>query len=326
MGDDNYNKTNDMLLEFYKSESYVEYAYRKNILKESDEVLKDLKNKVLSDKKITNLLFDVSNFNDTIVSTHKNPELPIHKLHFLFDIGLGTDIPKISSALKIIISNMDEMGMYKSTGRVPVFYGGTGEKTMAWALCDAPLMLLAVIRAGYDYEKYVKRGLDYILSLHRSNGFPCAVSKELGKFRGPGKKEDCCPYATLLVLNIFSYLDDYRESDIARQNIDVILSLWEKSRELHPYMFYMGTDFRKIKAPALWYDIVGVTECLSKFSYARNDMRYKEMIEILKGKADENGLFTPQSVYMKCKDWDFGQKDHPSQWLTYLCNKIIHAK
>jgi len=93
--------------------------------------------------------------------------------------------------------------------------------------------------------------------------------------------------------------------------------------ERHPYMFYMGTDFRKLKAPAMWYDIVSIADVLSRFEFVKYDARFMEMISIIKSKMDIDGLFTPEAVYQKFKDWDFGQKKEPSPYLTYLCYQII---
>lgn len=88
-------------------------------------------------------------------------------------------------------------------------------------------------------------------------------------------------------------------------------------------MFYMGTDFRKLKAPLLWYDIVHVTDVLSQFEWLRSDPRLIEMIDIIKFKEGENGCFTPESEYKACKGWDFGQKKIPSQWLTFIILRIF---
>ena len=104
---------------------------------------------------------------------------------------------------------------------------------------------------------------------------------------------------------------------------EVILSLWENSLKRHPYMFYMGTDFRKLKAPALWYDLVSVTDFLSKYDFVRSDSRFCEMIDVIKGKQDADGMFIPESVYQKFKGWDFGQKKTVSPYLTYLCTRIL---
>lgn len=84
----------------------------------------------------------------------------------------------------------------------------------------------------------------------------------------------------------------------------------------------MGTDFRKLKAPATWYDIVNVTDVLSRYMCVINDYRFREMLSLIQSKQDENGFFTPESVFQKLKGWDFGQKKAPSPYLTYLCLRI----
>lgn len=123
--------------------------------------------------------------------------------------------------------------------------------------------------------------------------------------------------------DLLSYIPEYKDSQAAVTSVKALLNLWENSLSQHPYMFFMGTDFRKLKAPSIWYDIVSVAGVLSKYELARDDPRFLEMIEHIKAKQDENGLFTPESVYLKLKDWDFGQKKAPSPYLTYLCYRIF---
>lgn len=86
------------------------------------------------------------------------------------------------------------------------------------------------------------------------------------------------------------------------------LNLWENSLDQHPYMFYTGKDFRKLKAPSCWYDLVSVAGVLSKYEDVQDDPRFREMMTQIRDKPDQDGLFTPESVYQKLKDWDFGQK------------------
>jgi hypothetical protein len=66
-----------------------------------------------------------------------------------------------------------------------------------------------------------------------------------------------------------------------------------------------------------------VTDALSRFAFVREDERFLQMVSIIGEKRDENGLFTPESVYLKCKGWDFGQKKAPSGYLPYCCEKIF---
>ncbi|MCL2032799.1 MAG: hypothetical protein FWG96_05985 [Methanomassiliicoccaceae archaeon] len=306
------------------SEPWLQYAIRSNILNESKEDLAGLRQEMLKDKRIQSYLKDVSDFHSMLVTNHKNPDLPIHKLLFLLDIGLDTDVPEIRNAVNRIMDHKDGSGVYQSLTNIPKHYGGNGENVFGWCLCDAPLLLTALLKADVDYRQHIKQGADRLAALNREHGFPCSVSEVHGSFRGPGRKDDCCPYATLIMLNLMAEIEEYRNSDAVRKGTEVILSLWENSLERHPYMFYMGTDFRKLKAPAMWYDIVGVADCLSKFECVRSDERFCEMIEIIKKRRDENGMFTPESVYQKCKEWDFGQKKTVSPYLSFLCIRLLN--
>jgi hypothetical protein len=305
------------------SEPWLQYAIRINLLNESRADLPDLRKEALKDKKIQSYLNDITDFHNTIVRNHKDPDLSIHKLLFLLDIGFETDIPEIESAINQIMSHKDKDGVYQSLTNIPPHYGGKGEDIFGWCLCDSPLLLLALLKAKIDYQTHIKQGVEHLSSLFKIQGFPCSVSEEHGTFRGPGRKDDCCPYATLIMVRLLSEIDEYKSSDIVKNGAEVVLSLWENSLERHPYMFYMGTDFRKLKAPAMWYDVVSVADCLSKIDFVKTDSRFCEMIELIKKKQGADGMFVPESVYQKFKGWDFGQKKAPSPFLTYLCERIF---
>ena len=304
-------------------EAWLQFATRKNLRKESKESLADLKLQALSEPKIKAYLSDITDFHSILVSNHKNPDLPIHKLLFLLDIGFNTDVSEIQTAIDKIMENKDSNGIYQSLTNIPKHFGGSGEDIFGWCLCDAPLLLFALLKAGLDYEKYIKQGVDYLVGFHQDYGFPCTVSKEFGKFRGPGRKDDPCPYASLIMLKLLTAIPEYSGSDIARETAEALLSLWENSLDRHPYMFYMGTDFRKLKAPAMWYDIVSVVDVLSRVDSVKVDVRFIEMVSLIKSKQDSNGLFTPEAVFQKFKGWDFGQKKSSSPYLTYLCYQIL---
>jgi hypothetical protein len=306
-----------------RSDDWLKYAIHINLCNEPKDTLIELRNSALADDRIQRCLSDVSNFHGSLVTNHKNPDLPIHKLLFLLDLGFDMDVPEIKKAVDEILKHRDENGVFQSMTNVPKHFGGAGVDVFSWCLCDAPLLLLALLKAGMDYHEYIKPGVDYLLSLCRDNGFSCAVSPELGKFRGPGKKDDCCPYATLIMADLLSYIPEYRDSKVAVTATEVLLSLWENSLDQHPYMFYMGTDFRKLKAPSCWYDIVSVAGVLSKYEFVQDDPRFLDMIAHMRAKQDKDGFFTPESVYQKLKDWDCGQKKIPSPYLTYLGHRIF---
>jgi hypothetical protein len=222
-----------------------------------------------------------------------------------------------------IISHQSAEGPFQLPMTIPSHYGGTGQDQWAWALCDAPLVVYSLAKFGLASEPSVRTAAQHLHGLARENGWPCAVSKEMGKFRGPGRKDDPCPFATLAMLKALSEFEEYRVTPACRTGVESLLTLWEESALQHPYMFYMGTDFRKLKVPYVWYDLIHVMEVLSRFAWVREDQRFLEMLHLLQSKMDPKGSFTLDSVWTAWKDWEFGQKKAPSRWLTLLAWRIF---
>jgi hypothetical protein len=117
-------------------------------------------------------------------------------------------------------------------------------------------------------------------------------------------------------------IPEWRNSDVCARGAESLLQLWEQRKERRPYLFAMGTDFAKLKAPVVWYDILHVLEVLTQFRHLRKDKRLLEMIDILKAKSNPEGRFTAESVWKAWSNWEFGQKKIPSFWLTLQAHKI----
>ncbi len=207
---------------------------------------------------------------------HKSAGHPIHKLTFLADLGLTRGDPGIDRIARRVMAHASPDGPFQVVMNIQPAYGGTGKDTWAWALCDAPLLVYALLRFGYQDEPAVQRALDALTRLVRENGWPCAVSSELGGWRGPGRKDDRCPFANLAMLKALSDSSN-RDEHAARLGTEAILSQWERRRQDHAYMFYMGTDFCKPKAPLVWYDVLHVLNVLTAFPWTRGDPRLLEM-------------------------------------------------
>jgi hypothetical protein len=85
----------------------------------------------------------------------------------------------------------------------------------------------------------------------------------------------------------------------------------------------MGTDFCKLKAPLIWYDILHVLDVLSAFPSVIKDPRFQAMLETALQKMTPDRTFIPESIYLPYKNWDFGQKKDPSRWITFLMYRIM---
>ncbi|MBI4790838.1 MAG: hypothetical protein HY782_27730 [Chloroflexi bacterium] len=256
------------------------------------------------------------------IASHKSAGHPLHQLTFLADLGLRAGDPGMDRIIARVLKHQSAQGPFQVLMNIPVHFGGTGKEQFAWALCDAPLVTYALIKLGL-HEDQVRAAVQHLASLVRDNGFPCAVSPELGKFRGPGRKDDPCPYANLVMLKVLAQVPQWRSSKASHAAVETLLSCWATRREQHPYMFFMGTDFTKLKAPLVWYDVLHVLDVLSQFPFARRDSRFQAMVEIIVPKADAQGRFTPESVWKAWQEWDCGEKKTPSRWLTLLAQRVL---
>jgi hypothetical protein len=312
----------DWLLE---GEPWIEYRTRLDLLGQSEEDAQVIsaRNSMLASTQVRNLLAELSEWPGTVISSHKSAGQPFHKLTFVSDLGLKAKDPGMDIITGRVLALQSTEGPFQLSMNIPTHFGGSGEDGQAWALCDAPLSLYALGKFGLDDKPEIKLAAKYLVGLLRDNGWPCAVSKELGKFRGPGRKDDPCPFANLAMLKALSVIEEYHDSPACHTGVETILGLWKESSTQHPYMFYMGTDFRKLKVPFVWYDLLHVLEVLSQFAWARKDDRFLDMFKLMKNKADQQGKFTLESVWTAWKDWEFGQKKEPSRWLTLLAWRII---
>ncbi|PKO07182.1 MAG: hypothetical protein CVU41_02565 [Chloroflexi bacterium HGW-Chloroflexi-3] len=306
-------------------EPWVAYRTRLDLLGEPETlpaVMKD-RQAMLESEDVESVLTELMDWPGMVISSHKSAGQLFHKLTFIADLGFKATDPGMERIIPRILEHQSVEGPFQLPVNIPIHFGGNNQDTWAWALCDAPLTTYSLAKFGLQDEPSVRQSVDYLQNLVRDNGWPCAVSKELGKFRGPGRKEDPCPFATLAMLKAMSTFDDLRESPAAHTGVETLLHLWQESQTQHPYIFYMGTDFRKLKVPFVWYDLMHVLDVLSNFPWVRSDPRFLEMLELMKSKADEQGRFTLESIWTVWKGWDFGQKKVPSRWLTVMAWRVI---
>ena len=304
---------------------WVQYRTRLDLLNqpESDPQVCTAREAMMSYPQVQGLLTELANWPGTVISSHKSANQSFHKLTFIADLGLRVGDPGIDIIIARILEHQSPEGPFQLPMNISRSYGGSGKKQWAWALCDAPLIVYALLKFGLGEDPRVRKAVQHLVGLVRENGWPCAVSPELGKFRGPGRKDDPCPYANLAMLKALSQTAQWQDSQVSRIGAETLLTLWAQSRERHPYMFFMGTDFRKLKAPLVWYDILHVLDVLTQFRWLRRDTRLQAMVNVVKAKADEQCRFTPESIWSVWKEWDFGQKRAPSRWLTLLVQRVL---
>ena len=278
---------------------------------------------MLKSPEVRGLLDELAVWPGPALKRHNDAGHLLHKLVFIADLGLRAGDPGVDPIIERIMTHQSAQGPFQVVINIPTHFGGSGEDDLNWALCDAPLVIYALAKLRTAEDARVQAAVDYMAGLLRDTGWPCAAAPEMGKFHGPGRRDDPCPYANLVILKMLAQFPAWRDTQAARVGIETLLSLWAECKTRRPYLFAMGTHFARLKAPLIWYDILHVLDVLTQFPWALEDARLQEMVALVVEKADAEGCFTPESVWAAWKEWDFGQKREPSRWLTLLVQRLL---
>lgn len=308
-----------------QGEPWVRYRTMLDLLElhETDPAVKQTRAEMLTHPKIQQLITDIADWPGLAIKRHNDASHPIYKLSTLADFGIQWDDPGMAPVIEAILAHQAPSGALRSLVNIPKAFGGTGEDQWTWIACDAPTLLYTLFAMGLGHDTRVKRAVDHLLGLIEDNGWRCVCAQELGKFRGPGRKADPCPIANVYALKALSQVPMLIDSHASRTGAEMLLWQWEHQRERKIYMFGIGTDFRKLKYPFVWYDILHVVDVLSQFPFVYTDSRFLEMIDVIISQADEHGRYRAGSMYRAWQGWAFADKKSPSPWITLLALRII---
>jgi len=277
---------------------------------------------VLMDERIQQLIAEAKCKDDIVLKRHNDAKHPMHKTALLADLGLTKEHRDIAIIAENIMKHQNEFGAFLSMQNIPSNFGGTGRDEYEWVLCDFPTYLYSLIKFGYKDDERVIKAVGFLKSMAQDNGFGCASS--IPKFNGPGKRSDHCPYSNLIALKVFSLMPEYHSEEFIIKAINELLNMWRTQGKRKYRMFGIGTDFRKLKFPNIWFTIVHVLTGLSYYEYARKSPEFREMLEVIANKQTGLGGFIPESIYMNFKPFDFGQKKVESDTLTYQIYTIFN--
>jgi hypothetical protein len=256
------------------------------------------------------------------IKRHNDASHPIYCISTLTDFGFRLADPGIDQIVESIFSHQSVEGAYQSIVMIPKSFGGSGEPQLSWVLCDAPTLLYSSLAFSQPDISEFETGISQLIDLVQENGWRCSASPELGKFRGPGRRGDPCPIANVYALKVLAIAPEYTDSAATRIGTETLLHHWEIQKERKFYLFGIGTDFRKIKYPFVWYDILHVVDVLSRFPFLYQDTRFLEMVNTLASQADDGERYTAASMYRAWRDWSFADKRTPSPWLSFLVHRI----
>jgi len=232
-------------------------------------------------------------------------------LPMLADFGFTKEDKRIARACEYVFSTQLQSGGF-----------GWDPPTHAHD-CHSAIITESLAKLGFLGDSRLQRAYDWLIRRQRlDGGFWC---KDTGQIGGPREKEPSCAMATMFVLGALAQNPRLQNSETAVKGVDFLFECW-KNRGKIKYAGHdsqIETDWERLKYPFTDYKILKFLDVLSQFEYAKKRLQESEMLHLLLSKQDDKGRFKPESIHKVWSDFDFGQKEKPSRWITVLAWSIV---
>ena len=257
------------------------------------------------------------------VSGHNKPELASNLLDLLAEIGVtAKDDERIPRLLDQMLSHADADGRFLAYAAQH-----TGPPVWGSVHCDTHAIADIAGRFGLAHDPRVRRAREAaaadLAETDMGLAWLCRPDPETG-FRGPGRKTEPCPQATLEALRAFSWLPESERPEWTGEVAHSALGIWRQRGERKPYMMGHGRQFKTVKWPPTWYGAYEVIDVLGRIPEAwrssAEDRRSVAEIAacLLTYNVAADGRVTPLSTFKGWEMFSLGQKKVPSPLATAM--------
>jgi hypothetical protein len=264
----------------------------------------------------------VSRWRKEVLTRHDKPDLFIHRLAMLADLGVTRDTAGARAVIEDLLDNFAADGVFRQNIVIPQVFGGSGKATPEWIICDLPVVVYALLKMAQG-DVRLRPPIKKIRGLCGESFYPCCGS--IPKFKGPGPRNAMCPYANLLVARALAADSTGRRSPQAGLAARAVLNHWTHRKTQRPFLFGMGTDFLKLKLPMVWYNLLHVVSALKRIPGIAKDKRFLQMAGRLRSKLDASGRATSESIYMVYKSEEWSDKKNPSRLMTVMAHRALRG-
>ncbi len=281
---------------------------------------------VIDDEGVRRLIAELPEWGsaDQTAGHHTAGFLP-NRLNLLADMGVGAgDFGRIEELLDRMLEDQDSRGRFRS----PEETAGRPKPERGSLLCDTNVITDVLIRFGRGGDSRVHAALERtaadLATTPQGRAWQC-VPEQRSLFRGPGRRSDVCPQITLEGLRAFSHKPRDKRPPAVADAARTPLETWRRRTEERPYGFGHGYQFKSVRWPNFFYDVLWVLETVGRYPElwrgprARSEDR-RSVAELaaclIEYNFNRDGTVTPRRTYQGFEEFSFGQKQSPSPFAT----------
>jgi hypothetical protein len=287
--------------------------------------IQELKPLIWEDPMVKSLAIQASEWMPQAASRNSDPKISYFTWRVLTDFGLDNSLDEISTLCSKAKEHIIEK-LFAARGSLPErqkkgeSQPNENPNADLWHICacNSPMISYCLAASG-DESEQLKASIDELQNRWAEpQGWFCHLFFVKGQFK---KTQLPCPMAGLMALDVFSLYPELRTSKAASNAFNSLVGHKEYGNTL--YYFGRSKKFFKLKYPFVWYNGLYIADVISRYPQFHQTEVFQELVQWIESQADEDGRFTPQSIFMPYKAWDFGNKKQPSPWITLICSRIL---
>lgn len=280
------------------------------MIEQEEEILK-VENLYISDiKEILSHRYD--NGADLWATSDKKllkgaPFTTLESISYLLELGVLPDEPILQAATELLFSTLQDDGRFKIYPKGGIYP------------CQTARVLNTLCYLGLASDNRLKKSFQHFFDTQQTDG-----GWKCNKYSfGHGEEtEYSTPNTTLIVLDAFRHTQFLNTEPQLDKAVDFLLQHWVIRKPISPCHYGIGTLFMQISYPFRDYNLFYYLYVLSFYNSAKNDTRFLEALEVLKGKIID-GQIVVERVVPKLSKLSFCRKGQPSELATLKYQEIL---
>lgn len=249
-----------------------------------------------------------------------------NRLGLLADMGVGPgDFEPVDRSIDALLELHDHGGLFADVDG----HAGRPKPETGSVLCDTIAITDVLLRFDRADDVRVRSAVARIThDMQRTGqgiGWRCQPVVKEPLFSRQSRAVDACPQISLEGLRILSRLPAAERPRRWLEAARTPLEAWRRSATERPCGFGHGFQFKSVRWPNFWYDVLSVLDAVGRFpelwsgprSRAEDRRAIAELAAcLIEYNMDPDGRVTPRRAYPGFERFSFGRKTGPSPFAT----------